>query len=136
MVRTKRHLGSGRVKSDKSAQVIGAPRNPPTHLSTASNRALYLMSPLIPLDPPPPDPVLPLLIEVKPRGSGGFVTNVTNQISIDYSRWRDFLIKHSDLEPLASPDPLSNMFSMWRGSSRVHGSGRNTIHRLWREQEV
>ncbi|CAG06417.1 unnamed protein product [Tetraodon nigroviridis] len=76
----------------------------------------------------PQKPILPLLIELKPCGSRGFVTNVTNQISIDYSRLWDFLIKRSDLAPLASPDPLSNMFFMWRGSNRVQSSGRNTIH--------
>lgn len=46
-----------------------------------------------------------------------FLTNVTNQISIKYSRLLDFLIKRCDLAPLASPSPLSNMFSMRRGQA-------------------
>lgn len=46
-----------------------------------------------------------------------FLTNVTNQISIKYSRLLDFLIKRCGLAPLASPSPLSNMFSMRRGQA-------------------
>lgn len=42
------------------------------------------------------------LIEAKPCGSHCFVTKVTNQISIQYNRMQDFLIKRCDLAPLAS----------------------------------
>lgn len=41
-------------------------------------------------------PDLSHLIEAKPCGSHRFVTKVTNQISIQYSRMQDFLIKRWD----------------------------------------
>lgn len=60
-------------------------------------------------------PDLSHLIEAKPRGSHRSVTKVTNQISIQYSRMQDFVIKRCDLAPPTGP--LSNMFSMRRGQA-------------------
>lgn len=51
-------------------------------------------------------PVLSHLIEAKPRGSHRFVTKVTNQISIQYSRMQDFLIKRLRLGPTGRPGPI------------------------------
>lgn len=62
-------------------------------------------------------PGLSHLIEAKPRGAHRFVTKVTNQISIQYSRMQDFAIKRWDLAPSTDPGPLSNMFSMRRGQA-------------------
>lgn len=68
-------------------------------------------------------PNLSHLIEAKPRGSHRFVTKVTNQISIQYSRMQDFLIKRCDLAPPAGLGPLSNMFSMWPGQAECKAQG-------------
>lgn len=50
MVKNKWHQENEELNQIKSAEVIGAQWSRPTHLSTVSNQALYLMFPLIPLD--------------------------------------------------------------------------------------
>lgn len=94
----------------------------------AFNQALYLIFQPIPtgwaIRTPSANLTRHFVPKLKPHGSSRFVTNVTEmQIPLGGISWFERCISAS----LTSPGPLSNMFSMQQGSSRVQSSGRNTI---------